>query len=117
LKTLLFLALLPLLVLAQRKPVSTKMVNRPGDITAIVISRGAYQFLLTDRATKVRYVIVNFPDSLLQQALDTPKPMSVICSGTLLPGSTALQTIGTNDVPVATKTKLRHLQLTAIRRN
>jgi uncharacterized membrane protein len=110
------LALLPLLTAAQRKPAPTKLVNCKGVITVVVISRGAYQFLLTDHATQARYVITNFPDSLQQVALDAQKPMAVICSGTLQAGSTPLYNIGANDVPVATQTKLRNIQLTAIRR-
>lgn len=119
-KALLFCLLMaPLIASAQRPAATSRLTNRRGTLSVSAISRGVYQYVLTDLSTKTRYVPTNLTDSLKQAALtlasDSQAPLPVVFSGIVGVKSSPVYEPGPTDVPKATA-KVRTLRLTAIRK-
>ncbi|MEZ0608875.1 hypothetical protein ACAW74_10190 [Fibrella sp. WM1] len=119
-KALLFCLLLaPIVASAQRHGSSPTLTNRRGTLHVSAISRGVYQYVLTDLTTNVRYVPTNLTDSLKQTAMayNTAQraPLPVVFSGVVGTKSSSIYEPGPTDVPNATA-KAKSLRLTAIRK-
>lgn len=119
-KALLFCLLLaPLVASAQRHGSTPPLTNRRGTLSVSAISRGVYQYVLTDLATNARYVPTNLADSLKQDALAYTSakqaPLPVVFSGVVGAKSSLIYEPGPTDVPNATA-KAKSVRLTAIRK-